>query len=65
MLNSPDMNTCLVAAERIVQEHRAGATIPVDQVMLKAIARLTTICTDDSVPLDVKGSKELVGFMTV
>eukprot|EP01061_Rhynchopus_euleeides_P014754 TRINITY_DN25445_c0_g2_i1.p1 TRINITY_DN25445_c0_g2~~TRINITY_DN25445_c0_g2_i1.p1 ORF type:complete len:1568 (+),score=623.16 TRINITY_DN25445_c0_g2_i1:361-4704(+) len=64
LLASANMSTCLMAAEFIQQEHRQGASVPIDNIMLKAMGRLTTICTDDNVPLDVKGSKELVSFMT-
>ncbi|KAJ9448090.1 Protein MOR1 [Diplonema papillatum] len=64
LLTSSDIELALRAAHRVQEEVKAGSEVSIDQIMLKAMTRLTAICTDASAPLDVPSSRALVFFMT-
>eukprot|EP01059_Diplonema_ambulator_P008174 TRINITY_DN17713_c0_g1_i1.p1 TRINITY_DN17713_c0_g1~~TRINITY_DN17713_c0_g1_i1.p1 ORF type:complete len:1567 (+),score=623.57 TRINITY_DN17713_c0_g1_i1:37-4737(+) len=61
LLTHQDIEMCLRAAEKI-QLHEGP--IPIDEVMLKSMTKLTYLCTDVNTALDVRGCRGLVSFMT-
>eukprot|EP01060_Flectonema_neradi_P038783 TRINITY_DN825_c0_g1_i2.p1 TRINITY_DN825_c0_g1~~TRINITY_DN825_c0_g1_i2.p1 ORF type:complete len:708 (+),score=115.35 TRINITY_DN825_c0_g1_i2:397-2520(+) len=59
-------STVIQACESVEQYSQQGAIIPakINDIMLKAMNRLSLFCTDNSTPLDVKVARKLISFMT-
>eukprot|EP00755_Sulcionema_specki_P015676 Sspe_Gene.9799::Locus_3304_Transcript_1_3_Confidence_0.286_Length_4510::g.9799::m.9799/K16803/CKAP5, XMAP215; cytoskeleton-associated protein 5 len=63
VLGKADTDMCLRAVEKIQGALAQQREVPVDEVMLKAMGRLTSICTDPDIPLDSRLVKALIGLM--
>ena len=66
LLAHANCNIVMEACEAVEKYAQQGGVIPskINDIMLKAMNRLSTFCTDSSTPLDIQVSRRLIAFMT-